>query len=54
MEHQEMKKKIQELEKKVQKLENDNFYQKLINSFTNVLMIFIGVTFGIIFKKIGL
>ena len=54
MDRQEVKNQLEKLESRIGELEDDNFNQKLINTFINILMIFIGLTFGIIFKKIGL
>ncbi len=52
--YEDLKNRVEKLESRIGELEDDNFNQKLINTFINILMIFIGLTFGIIFKKIGL
>ena len=44
---------LKKLEKRIKELESQSFNQKCINTFVNVLMLFIGFSLTILFKKIG-
>ena len=45
---------ITELKRRVEELESKVFKQKIFNIFIDILMIFIGMNFAILFKKIGI